>query len=173
MVAEAARLPADNIVLLLSLFADGQGARMVPKNAAAAIAVASNAPVYSFYDTYSGTGIIGGYIQTYESVGMATGDAVLQVLLGTHENRPNSSVDVKSAFRVDARAMQRWGLSRDNLPPDSIVSFHEPSIWEPIASRFRQYRWSLHCNRWAWRHCCFNERGDGRLKTRFVRAKSE
>jgi signal transduction histidine kinase len=130
MVAEAARLPADNIVLLLSLFADGQGARMVPRNAAAAIAVASSAPVYSFYDTYFGTGIVGGYIQTYESVGTTTGDAVVQVLLGTHENRPNSAVDVGSAFRVDARAMQRWGLSRDNLPPDSIVSFHEPSIWE-------------------------------------------
>jgi PAS domain S-box-containing protein len=130
LLTDVARLPDDTIVLLLTFFADSQGQRLIPRNVASAVATASAAPVYGFFETYLGTGIVGGYIDTNHSIGTAAADVVLQILSGTQEGRLPPRVDVKPAFRVDARAMERWGLRQDSLPPDSIVMFHEPGIWE-------------------------------------------
>jgi PAS domain S-box-containing protein len=33
-------------------------------------------------------------------------------------------------FRVDARAMARWGLKERNLPPGGILLFKEPGLWD-------------------------------------------
>ena len=33
------------------------------------LARASAAPVYGFFDTYLGTGVVGGFIETYQSIG--------------------------------------------------------------------------------------------------------
>ena len=31
---------------------------------------------------------------------------------------------------LDSRQIARWGIDRRRLPPDSVVLFHEPSVWE-------------------------------------------
>jgi PAS domain S-box-containing protein len=36
----------------------------------------------------------------------------------------------------DWRVLKRWGISESRLPPDSVVRFREPTIWE-------QYRWYI------------------------------
>ena len=36
----------------------------------------------------------------------------------------------------DSRELQRWGISEARLPPDSIVHFRQPTLWE-------QYRWPI------------------------------
>ncbi len=33
-------------------------------------------------------------------------------------------------YRVDYRAMQRWNLKEKDLPPDTVVLFKEPTIWD-------------------------------------------
>ena len=30
----------------------------------------------------------------------------------------------------DWRAMRRWGLKESNLPPDSVILYRRPTIWE-------------------------------------------
>jgi signal transduction histidine kinase len=130
LLAEVARLPSDAIVLVLTFFADSQGKRLIPRNVATAVARASAAPAYSLFETYLGSGIVGGYIDTFQSIGTHTADVVLQILSGTSVARIPPRADAEPAFRVDARAMARWDLKQSNLPPGSVVLFHEPSIWE-------------------------------------------
>src|SRR5205814_9752828 len=37
---------------------------------------------------------------------------------------------------VDARQMERWGLSDARLPPDCTIAFRTPSLWD-------SYRWHV------------------------------
>lgn len=129
ILSDVSRLSRDTIVLLLSVYVDGAGQRLIPRDVAAAVAKVSNAPVYAPFGTYLDTGIVGGYVETFESLGWAGADMALEILAGKDpaELPPRAN---EQSFRVDARAMERWGLSRSNLPAGTIVSFHEPSLWE-------------------------------------------
>ena len=84
LLADVSRLPNDTIVLFLTFFSDSEGKRLIPRDVAAAIAKASSAPVYGFFETYLGTGVVGGYTDTYKSVGTTTADTVLEILSGTN-----------------------------------------------------------------------------------------
>lgn len=130
LLADVSRLPSDTIVMYLTFFSDSEGKRLIPKDVAAAIAKASSAPVYGFFETYLGTGIVGGYTDTYQSIGTTTADVALEILSGTNVITLPPRSNPRLAFRVDARAMDRWGLKRSNLPPGSVVLFSEPTLWE-------------------------------------------
>lgn len=55
-----AALGADSVVFTPGFFQDGSGNQFVPRDAGALVAQASSAPVYGPYDTFIGTGIVGG-----------------------------------------------------------------------------------------------------------------
>ena len=130
LLAEVSQLPSDTIVLLLTIYADSDGRRLMPQEAAAAVANVASAPIYGPFETFLGTGIVGGYIETYESLGIAAADMALEILSRTVPVTLPPRVDPGQAFRVDARAMERWGLKQSNLPPGSVVLFNEPSLWD-------------------------------------------
>ena len=90
----------------------------------------ASAPIYAPFETFLGSGIVGGYIETYESLGTAAADMALEILSGTDPATLPPRVNPGQAFRVDAKAMERWGLNRSNLPPGSIVLFDEPGLWD-------------------------------------------
>lgn len=130
MLAEVSRLPRDTIVLLLSVYADSAGRSLIPRDVAGAVAKASAAPVYAPFGTFLGTGIVGGYLETYESMGTATADLALEILSGKDPAQLPPRTNAGQAFRVDARAMERWGLEKGSLPDGSIVLFQEPNLWD-------------------------------------------
>ena len=125
---ELANVPRDSIILLLSKLTDGPGREA--SGDAAAIIDAANAPIYAPYSTYFGRGIVGGYMDTFEGMGTQTADLVLGIL---NENATPLSGPIKSttqAFRVDARQLERWGLSGQKLPADTVVAYTTPGLWE-------------------------------------------
>jgi ABC-type uncharacterized transport system substrate-binding protein len=130
LLADVSRLPSDTIVLFLTFFADSEGKRFIPRDVAAAVAKASAAPVYGLFETYLGGGIVGGYTYTFESLGTATADMALEILSGADVTTLPPRANPRLDFRVDARAMDRWGLKQRNLPPGSIVLFKKPSLWD-------------------------------------------
>jgi PAS domain S-box-containing protein len=130
LLANVARLPDDTIVLLLTFFADSEGKRFIPRNVATAVAKASAAPVYGLFETYIGQGIVGGYTVPYESIGTAVADMVLEILSGADVTTLSPRANPGLNFRVDARAMDRWGLKQRNLPQGSVVLFREPGLWD-------------------------------------------
>lgn len=130
MLAEVSRLPHDTIVLLLSVYADSTGRPLIPRDVARAVAEASTAPVYAPFGTFLGTGIVGGYVETYESMGTATADLALEILSGSDPAQLPPRTNAGQAFRVDARAMERWELDKGSLPEGSIVLFQKPDLWD-------------------------------------------
>jgi signal transduction histidine kinase len=130
LVAEVSKVPRDSIVVMLTFFADGAGKPFVPGEVAKEIARISPAPVYGPYDTYIGNGVVGGFVETFESLGNVAADLVLEVLAGKDPATIPAHTNPAQAFRVDARAMDRFGLNQSNLPPGSTVLFKEPSLWD-------------------------------------------
>ena len=129
LVEEVSKLPRDSIVLLLTVFADSEGNAFVPAQVAGSLSAVSSAPLYAPYDTYIGNGIVGGFVETFESVGVRAADIALQILAGKDPATIAPQTNPGQAYRVDHRAMVRWKLQESKLPPDTAVLFKEPTIW--------------------------------------------
>lgn len=123
-------LGPESIVFTPGWFRDGGGRVGTPREAVVAIAAATRAPVYGPFSTFVGTGAVGGVMTGYGAMAHAAAAMVAQLLDG----RPAAAVSVPSelpmALHVDWRALQRAGVSPDNLPADAVVRFREPSFWE-------------------------------------------
>jgi PAS domain S-box-containing protein len=130
MLTEVSRVPIDAIVVVLSVFNDATGKAFAAPDVAAAVAAASRAPVYSPYETHLLKGVVGGYVDTFDSVGTAAADLALEIMGGKNPSEIPPQVNPAQAYRVDFRAMQRWGLKESNLPPDAVVLAKDPSLWD-------------------------------------------
>jgi len=130
LVAELASVPPDAIVIVLTVFADSTGKTFVPQYAASALARISRAPVYAPYESFLGNGTVGGFVETFESIGTAAADMVLAILAGRDPATLPAQTNPAQTYRVDHRAMQRWNLRERDLPPGTVVQFKDPSIWD-------------------------------------------
>lgn len=120
----------ETIVFTPGYFRDGSGRIGTPREAAAAIAAVSGAPVYGPYSTFIGSGVVGGVMTNYTRVGELTAALVDDLLRG----KPAARIAVPGALPmslvVDWRALQRFGVAADAVPGDAIVRFREPTFWE-------------------------------------------
>jgi signal transduction histidine kinase len=130
LLERASRLPRDTIILFVTTYDQSTGRTLFSYQVVEALAKAAGAPVYGPSDTYLGQGIVGGYVDSFESLGTSTADMVLDVLGGRDPATMEPRASPNRKFQVDARQLQRWGLSERNLPKDTIVSFKQPTLWE-------------------------------------------
>jgi C4-dicarboxylate-specific signal transduction histidine kinase len=112
------------------VFTDGTGLPRVPPDVAAAVAHVSPAPVYAPVSTFFGRGIVGGYMDSYEAEGVAAADLAFEILSGKSPALLSQETKPIHRYEIDARQLERWGLSAANLPSDAVVSFREPTVWE-------------------------------------------
>jgi signal transduction histidine kinase len=129
VVERVRHLPADTIVLPATFRADPSGRVLVPNEATKRIIDASAAPTYSVYDYQLGRGLVGAYTASFAEEGRVVADLAADVIEGNDLGPEPVVRTVPNAYRVDARELERWGFSRENLPPDTIVMFEEPSLW--------------------------------------------
>ena len=84
-----AQLPDHTVVLYLTMFQDASGRTFTPREALEGFAPASRAPIYGFYETYVGHGIVGGSIVPFEEIGRKAAKLSTLVLAG--ENGQSAS----------------------------------------------------------------------------------
>jgi PAS domain S-box-containing protein len=130
LVARLSKVPNDAIVILLTVFADSEGNTFVPAQVAGDLAALSPAPVYGPYDSFIGNGTVGGFVETFESVGAAAAEMAIKIMDGTNPATLPPRTNPAQRYRVDYRAMQRWNLNEKDLPPDTVVLFKKPTIWD-------------------------------------------
>lgn len=129
LMAKLSQIPSDAIVIVLTVFADGDGKTFVPAQVAGELAALSPAPLYGPYDTFIGKGSVGGFVETFESVGTAAAEMAIEIMEGRDPATLQPRTNPAQRYRVDYRALQRWGLSEKNLPPATEVLFKTPTIW--------------------------------------------
>ncbi len=130
LISKLRQVPRDAIVILLTVFADAAGNSFIPADVAPELSAISPAPVYAPYDTFISKGIVGGFVETFESVGVAAADMILEILAGKDPATLPPRANPEQVYRVDFRAMQRWGLHEGNLPPGAIVLNKQPTLWD-------------------------------------------
>ncbi len=131
-VQKASSLSSHTILLILTIFEDSAGRKYRPREAVLEIAAASGAPSYGLLSSYVGTGIIGGNIATYESIG----NDVANLIAEAAEGDSPKVLHAASYPVVDWRQMQRWHMDRANLPDTARLLNFKPSAWD-------EYRWQI------------------------------
>jgi hypothetical protein len=120
----------DWLVFTPGFFADGQGQRYLPRDAAALVASASPVPVYGPFSTFIGTGSLGGRMASYAQMGGLAAQYGADLLAGAPAASLVLPEFVPMQMHVDWRQARRWGLTEADLPPDSVVSFRAPTFWQ-------------------------------------------
>ncbi|SEU26615.1 sensor histidine kinase [Stigmatella erecta] len=131
MLERVRTLPADTVVLTFTFIIDSTGRPFVPREVARLLLATSNRPCFAVHDTVLGMGFVGGVLVNYEAMGQQLGMLTTRMLRG-------EPVDFRTPLEpapvdrvtVDARALQRWGIARDRVPPGAGLAFVEPSLWE-------------------------------------------
>ena len=123
-------LDSSSVVFTPGFFRDGGGQPFVPREAARLVAGASGAPVYGPYPTFIGTGVMGGSMASYVTMGRMAADAALALLAGTAPGAVVLPKIMPNQVHVDWRQARRFGIDAEAVPADAVVSFREPSFWE-------------------------------------------
>jgi signal transduction histidine kinase len=119
--------PGD-LVYTPGIFQDGDGVASIPRGSAQIIAAASTAPVYAPH--YLGTGVVGGYMQDYESVARHAAQTAQQLLEGVAPAALATSAPEPVSLQLDWRQLQRWKIDADSVPADAVVRFRERTFFE-------------------------------------------
>jgi len=122
-------LGSDSVVLTMGFHRDREGRFYVPGDAIALVVAASSAPVYSAANLALGSGVVGGRMLNYEGTGRQYGEILERLFSGQPDWRrmPESN---PSSLEVDWRQIKRWGIDPELIPPDAIVSFRPPTLWQ-------------------------------------------
>ena len=108
----------------------------MPREALSLIARAANAPVFGLFDSYMGSGIVGGPLTSFEGAGKTAADLALRVMAGESPGNIPFTSQGTYAYVYDWRELKRWGIKEKSLPPGSIVQYKEFSVWD-------LYRWYI------------------------------
>ena len=99
------------------------------------LSAVSNAPIFTFADTFYGEAIVGGPMHSYERGAARTAAAALRILNG---EKPSDIKNPPTAFaspKFDWRQMQRWGISESSLPPGSKSISGSRPCWSGIGGK--------------------------------------
>jgi len=116
-----------SIILYLTVFQDGDGKRFIPFDAARAISARANAPMYSFWTSLLGSGIVGGYMLSGELVGK---EAAVLVSSGLKDGY-QVQADITDRFHdyyFDWHQLNRWNISPSALPRNSKILYKHPNF---------------------------------------------
>lgn len=130
LLKQLQNLPVHSAVLYVSFFQDADGQRfMNATQALPMIASAANSPIFGMSDTYLGHGIVGGDLVSFHEQGKVTARIVSNLLDGKQaEEIPITTLP--SLYMFDWNELNRWHIRESSLPPDSVVVFRVPTLWE-------------------------------------------
>src|SRR5262249_29882610 len=88
LLTDLSHLPPQTLVFYTTVFRDGAGETLVPREVVKRVSAAANAPTYGFFEQYVGQRIIGGQVNSLSEQGVEAAKVALEVLAGTAASRP-------------------------------------------------------------------------------------
>jgi PAS domain S-box-containing protein len=120
----------DSLIIYMSYLRDAVGRVYYPAHALKLISDKANVPVFGMSDTYIGYGIVGGYMLSFERVGIEAGKMVLRVLRGEPPETLPVVREGMNLFMFDWRQLKRWKISENRWPAKSEIRFYTPTFWQ-------------------------------------------
>jgi hypothetical protein len=88
-------------------------------------------PIFSYWESLMGSGIVGGCLISHEKIGRHIAGVIL-----SGEKRSGAGSFSPMRYVYDCRALERWGISGDRLPAGAVMMNQEPRVWQ-------RYRWQI------------------------------
>ena len=130
ILKKAANLPPHSAIFWHLMNMDAAGVAHEENAALSKLASVSNAPIFTFADTFYGEAIVGGPMHSYEQGAARTAAAAVRILNGEKAGDIKIPASPFATPKFDWRQMQRWGISESSLPTGSKIDFREPPMWE-------------------------------------------
>jgi len=122
-------LPQHSAILMLLYVRDRDGKPLTTVQVMESLAPSAAAPVFGFYDTVLGLGIVGGRLTSSESYGEAIASATTRLLAGDGTGK-SIRVNAKIKDMYDWRQLKKWNIPASLLPEGSIIRYRTPTFWE-------------------------------------------
>jgi len=86
--------------------------------------------LYGPFDTFIGTGAVGGRVPNFEDVGRQAGKIVETLMMGgSPTSMPLPSV-APTTLNLDWRQVMRFGIDEALIPDGAVVHYRKPTFWE-------------------------------------------
>jgi signal transduction histidine kinase len=130
MRVEAARLPEDAAILYVTVQIDASGFPYEGDAALEKLHEVASVPIFGFSENQLGRGIVGGPIMSLREVGREVADTALHLLAGGAPSAISPPEIRPTDYVFDWRELKRWGIEEFSLPPDSVIRYRTPTLWE-------------------------------------------
>ena len=130
ILREVSQLPPRSAILHLNFGTEGQGGAYSEDRVLADIHRVANAPLFGTQSTQLGHGIVGGRLMPIDALGQTAADVAIQILNGASPASIRTPVQQPGPPVFDWRELRRWNVNERRLPPDSVVQFQPPGLWE-------------------------------------------
>lgn len=104
------------IALYLLMFNDGRGNTLTPFEAMQQISPGSEIPIFSFWESLTGSGAVGGRVFSHR----AAARSLSEYMLLDADLRAVRTVEA-TAYSYDYAALLRWGIPLSRIPPEADV----------------------------------------------------
>ncbi|RPI74044.1 MAG: GHKL domain-containing protein [Ignavibacteriales bacterium] len=120
-------VPSFNTDLKLVTYHNPEAIRLISTNA--------NAPVFAYSDMGFGDGEVGGYILSFEKIGLLSGEFAVRILDGANPNSISVTEQDYYDYVFDWRQLKRWNLADSDLIPEgSTILYEETNLID-------KYKW--------------------------------
>jgi signal transduction histidine kinase len=137
LLEKVGALSSDSIVIMVNFTIDKAGDVFTLEDSTRMITERANVPVFSFWDSYLGHGIVGGKLVSGYTQGKKTAEIALRIFEG---EQPDSIPVIKQStneYMFDFGVLKRFSIHHDQLPEGSLIvnkprSFyyqHKKLIW--------------------------------------------
>ncbi|SHO43774.1 ABC transporter substrate binding protein [Desulfopila aestuarii] len=139
LINTVAELPTDWVVIVVNFIVDKSGQTYSIEQSTQMITQKAKVPVYSFWDSYLGNGIIGGKLIS----GLGQGKQSAQMVLKVFEGESPSQIDIiresPNEYMFDYHVLEKFQIDMELLPEDSKI-INKPSN---IYNEYKTVIWSI------------------------------
>ena len=126
LLKHAATLPPHSAIFWELMIVDAAGVVHEGNTALARLHAVSNAPIFSYDESFFGREIVGGPLLAVLDSSRQTAAVAIRILGGEKASDIKIPSVKFSTPKFDWRELQRWGISESRLPLGSEVLFREP-----------------------------------------------
>src|SRR5215831_6324729 len=134
LLKQAAALPPQSAIFWELMIVDAAGVVHEGGTPLARLHEATNAPIFSYDESFFGREIVGGPLLLVADTSQQTAAVGIRILGGEKPGDIKIPAVQFGRPMFDWREMQRWGISESRLPPGSEIFFREPTAWDRYRS---------------------------------------
>ncbi|MBU2870681.1 response regulator [Colwellia sp. E2M01] len=124
--------PAGTIILFTPIMRFKNGSFQTPYQTVSELEQISSVPIFSFWGSMMGSGIVGGYMLSGTKVGEAIGTIIINIAKGNEIN--NYSADLVNMHLYDSRQLIKHNIDVKSHFPNAIIRYHQPTFIEQYRS---------------------------------------